>query len=440
MICTGNIITFKIIKDVLKLPFPVCYRVITGANTETKLFAISKINATDSSFEIIISPIQPAKWKNIYNIEIIAENRNSLDIDILELFEKNKIKILEYDILTTIAERKLHFKGMLDISLSINDFNLDSNHKVDVFIENEIIQKFKKINLDRNKEYNKQIKNRTVSVKCKKNSFLSVNCPKYDSENKINDERKAYFLSDKYESLEVSKGHLNIREDILNDLKLQGRKEIQGTVVSDTEEKYLKIQFLNKDQKLLYLKIKHSNIPDSKFDFCKYISWRGMGNIDIISCDNGLEDNKATIHWNALIDITKNQEAYLDLINPQKWLEYATQSGQTVKIEDIQFQYTKNLDKKRIEKKLRPKQLKIKMTFRDFIKKFSKDIIYSSIIMMFFLIAGIHFNWFSLNNLKNNAVAIFTGISVIIYNIYYGKVTFEVVRLLFNKIRNMVKS
>ena len=431
MIYIGKLNTFKIKDQSLRLKVPFYHRAATGILSGTELYAVPKINKTGQVKEIVFSPIHPKSWPYIWTFEINSSDRKGLIRDITEIFSNYNINILMHDFLTTKAEGQFHFKIIADISEFCTLESYEHTDAIKEEIEAKIAIPLRKINADPANIFTQKILDRKVTVDFKPNQYLSSNCLKeHDDDNMLPWKRKRQFLSDKCPTITVSKHCMVIKQGTIDDLELSDQTEIDGVIISDTEEKFMRLRFFNDGQKIVNLEIVHDNEPGAIFSFSDYILHTGHNNFNIIACYNRLEAQKSTCHWYAIVDVTSYPDAIFDFMNKVKWQGHSRLKELSIPVQKVAVEYSKSLlieFRKELKNEIFD-QFKRKAIFR--IKKYWGSIIWMSVIIVLLAYIGVLKNIYSSKNIATLLFAIYGVLAAIIFDIYHFKASIEVVMFL----------
>ncbi len=317
----GKIHTFSIENDRLAFMIPHYHRSSTGLLSETKLYAYPKISTLKNGFgddvlvkEIIFSPFRPMNWKSIWKLELVTKDRPGLIKDITKILKDKRINIHIQESLITNNESDFTINLIVDCNLFCKNFKNELTNELDS-LKSEMISdldnSLKTINVNVEKlEPFKFLRNNSEDEVTKRNNNL------------IGKDLLEHFYNDDYSPIGIKEKTVTLDRIILDalDINVDSKspaKIIQGTLFSDSEEKFIVLRLFDATQLLVFLDIKHSNKIGAINLFADAINNK-CDKYNIISCYNRIEDEKRVARWNVLLDVSAKPELLPSLIKEIK--------------------------------------------------------------------------------------------------------------------------
>jgi predicted amino acid-binding ACT domain protein len=283
--------------------------------------------------EVIISLFSPQNWTHIWKLEISAIDRPGLtrkitkilkDLEVNIFIQESLIANYEQDFtVSIIADFGKYFERFVVKDRKVkeipnaelwdgikNKFSVEDNEE-DFGIT---IQKFEPIkfltNISENEVVNGISENEIVDGARSSNRKNQI---EYDA--LVNFYRNP-------RPIPVKKTGIGLERYLLTALDLSDwinidLDTIQGTIFSDTEEKYIIIRFFDPKLLVAHLEIIHGNHVGAIHEFTEAIH-DIHPEYNIISSYNRIEDDAHFAHWHVLIDVTSNPtslSALIDKIN-----------------------------------------------------------------------------------------------------------------------------
>jgi len=331
----GEISEFKVQENKLQIRLPHYHRSATGLLSHTYVYAVPRIskNGTGQQLkEIILTPYAPYTWENLYRLEYKAKDKPGVNNVLTKILAQLNVNIYTQEGLTTDREN-MHTVSLI---VDIEGIKLE-NEKV----KEEIISSLSNEIKDFLSQQNVEIK----LEKIEKIRFLHDNHVSNSRHNLIEENELRNYFWKGFRSNPIKDKSVEIESDLLSDLEiinpnLKPNRSLQGTIVSDTEEKYILIRFFRPEQFVIYLDVVHKNVVGSIFKFTEIIS-SCEKNYNILSCYNRIEDVKNNAHWYVMLDVSSNPAKVLNLI---KELNDKVHHVDRVKVVD----YTENFNQKDI--------------------------------------------------------------------------------------------
>jgi len=332
--------TFEIENGQLETFLRMYHRAAMGLRTDTKVYVFPRrtplvlangepVLQDNDVREVIISPFKPRNWGNIWKLEIGTVDRPGVIRDITKILAERAVNIHIQESLITSHDQEFQVSLIADFADFIESFKElkekeSAGHSSPTWkseIEHILLNFKPAINI----------------LAFKPLRFLLNNSrgKPGDNINLITKVQKHHYYSDAYTSIWVKDKKIVFSEGVLSDLGLfdVGPKNgsVQGTIFSDTEEKFIIVRFFHKAQELVHLEIAHENQPGAISEFASLIAPGGddKDEHNIINCYNRIEDDRTTAHWNVLVDVTKNSANLPDLLQDLHKLPYV----KTVKVE-----------------------------------------------------------------------------------------------------------
>ena len=428
MFLISNISTLKLVKGQIRFRLPAYHRFVTGLRSGTKYYVIPIITAKNGIKEAIITSIPPHEWKNIFKVEVTAEDRKGLIRDITRILKDLRINIFYHDYMTTRLHGKCRFQLMLDISKAHRLPEMKDEASMLNFIETEVQAPLKKVNeYNESNEFTYDVINRNVEVKYEKNVFLNGSFLQDDAESRMPDMFRDRLLYNRLKPHEISKKEICLDEDLLGFLGLTHLKEVQCITISDSEERFIRIQFFNPDQKIVSMDIKHENLPGSIYAFSDYILRSGHDDLNILACFNRLEDSKSVSHWHAMVDISDHVHVLPDFEDINRWNEHIKNIAVDTKVYDVTLRCTKNLYHEHRRETAGIIKANIKRNFLAVLKKYARDIFYLFIIFGLVACFGIKLNWFTIGELVQSIKWFLGSAAAVLYVLYQLVVAYHLV-------------
>jgi hypothetical protein len=309
----GGIQNFRIENNSISISLPYYHRAATGLLSGAEVYAFPKISTITNAAgqetqvkEIIISPFNPKDWHNIYELDLIMDDKPGMINLITEILMKKSINIYIQESLITNDEQNFSVNLIVDV----NDFraSLGSDEEMKKNLENSLLEIGTKL-----ERYSpcRQLRNNSYEVQSKRKT------------NNVDDETLRNFYFNNH-SIQIRNKELGINKQLIQALfqDADTRVELQGTVFSDTDEKMIIVRFFNRDQLVVNFDIEHSNKLGAIFHYSSLIK-KISSSYNIISCYNRVEDVTETGHWYVMLDVSHDVEKlyvlFTELSKPDKY-------------------------------------------------------------------------------------------------------------------------
>jgi hypothetical protein len=275
-------------EDSFTLRIPTYHRAAIGLFPGTRVFFVP----ISSRRELIVTPIRPSKWGDLWKLEVDLKDIPGAVRSILESCSNHKVNILVQE---SLSDRP-------DISES------DSAHRLSLILD--LFRYESAIDGgtgDRgNDERSNGVPNYLINQLINRSSeFIRLN---RDRDRWAFDLRRMrYFYeyrrhrTDGWESNLI--GHsLQIPMNLLNDKIYLGRlpNPIACHLISDTEEKYLKIKFLHPQDKYMLISMEHREEIGAIHRFAEIIAGR---NINILNSYSRISAMDKLAFWNCFLQV-----------------------------------------------------------------------------------------------------------------------------------------
>ena len=304
------------------------HRAATGLRTGSQVYIFPRrtsINGGDTNpsqlrdddiREIIISPFKPDNWGNIWRLEVSTSDRPGVIRDITKILADRDINIQTQESLITGHEQDFQVSLIANFANFIEDFRVKKHE--------EDIEAYRKFNTWKDViVHTFESVNPTIQVL----NFQPVRFLFNNSKNQSGDEKnlvdkisKQNYYHDDYKPVSVNEKQIVVSEAALDDVKLfeiaPKSGDIQGTIFSNTEEKFIIVRFFQKQQELVHLEIAHDNQPGAIFHFTRVIAPDDNNAIghNIVNCYNRIGDDRKRAYWNVLVDVSIDSKKLPDLI------------------------------------------------------------------------------------------------------------------------------
>lgn len=317
---------------ILKVPY--YHRAAAGLLTGTTVFVLPLVH----SKEMIITPLKPDNWGDIWRIEMFLLDKPGAVRSVLETMKRNNINILleesntDCSYIKNISNSKAH-KLTLIIDLEKYNEVVDghSEHRNTIHrpnikpnrLINEIIYSSREYVLTSNNEDQWAFKFERVE-------FFFRN-----KENRLN-----------YDLIKVHRGHLRIPVNLFRSFYSTLPSELWASVTSDHDDKWIKISFLEREKRYLNLKVKHRDAVGILYKMSKELARLG---INIRSSFSRMVFAESTAEWFALLEASKDisSRSFLDffayLNDPSKDLYQSVDSFSVIEAIGFEFDINKEI-------------------------------------------------------------------------------------------------
>lgn len=310
----SGILSFKVDKRQIKVNIPFYHRVALGLITGTKVYVyprktesqVPNSNQKLDIREVVLSQFKPNKWEYIWKLEISALDSPGLTSQVTEVLEKLEVNIFiqeslianyEQDFtITIIADFKKFFERLDKVTFD----NIDE-------IKRQLETQFKPCE----GEYDFGIHIQKIEpikflTNISEKEVSKRNTQGNGSKNLVNTGVLHHYYNEAG-PIPVDEVGITLEQHLVENLKVSdftnSSNIVEGTIFSDTEEKYLIIRFFPRNQKVVHLEIIHPNLDGAIHAFTKEIN-KAHKEYNIISSYNRIDDDIFYAHWNVLIDVT----------------------------------------------------------------------------------------------------------------------------------------
>jgi predicted amino acid-binding ACT domain protein len=258
--------------------------------------------------ELILTPLSPDRWHQIKRITITCED----DVGVLNQITGTlkapefKFNIIVQEALTT--HRRDKFSVTLFVEIADGYFEEwpvsgqcdDPRDRLEAELNEQ--------NCYLETKLQESLKLKRCKVRVNELSFLdSISKEKpQDAKRGVTDEQYAQFRSSNPPTLSIDDGKITLSEELIDDLDIKN-PHYYYSMVSDTEEKYIKVLFYKDHQKTAFIDIHHT---DDVGVIAEYTRIFREARINIISCYSHPRVGKHAAHWYALVDITQKAEIF----------------------------------------------------------------------------------------------------------------------------------
>lgn len=309
----GEISEFEVSGNSLVVRIPHYHRSASGLLSQTHVFTVPRIseNAEGKHIkEIILTPYLPNSWANLYRVEYKARDKPGVNSVLTKILANLSINIYTQESLTTDRELIHTISLIVDISAFDEKDKTDDEDRI-TYLSKRIKSHLDQQNVDLDLERIEEIQF------LHDNYYPSENCP-----NLIQKEYLRHYFWSALRSNPIAKKSVEIKDDVLKHLDLVGDgfktiRSLKGTIVSDTEDKYILIRFFRLDQYVIYLDVVHRNVIGLISQFTEIIS-QNEENYNILSCYSRIEDVKNNAHWYVMLDVSSKPASVLNMLRELK--------------------------------------------------------------------------------------------------------------------------
>lgn len=299
----GGIQNFRIDNNSISIKLPYYHRAATGLLSGAEVYIYPKISTIKNANgqetqvkEIIISPFHPNDWYNIYELELIMDDKPGMINLITKILKEKNINIHIQESLITNDEQNFSVSLIVDVKDYSNSLKIMGNNEKNM--HEDLSNSFKEISITLEKFMPcKQLRNNSKEVQMNKKT------------NYVENDTLKHFYSNNYHAIQIINKQLIIGKQIIQALfqGVDSNHEIQGTVFSDTNEKMIIVRFFNRDQHVVHFDIQHENKLGAIFLYSSLIKETSIS-YNIISCYNRIENTTETAHWYVLLDVSHDIE------------------------------------------------------------------------------------------------------------------------------------
>ncbi len=287
---------------VWKVKIPQYHRASIGyiSNTTSVYYTYIKSKHGDEphNFELILTNIASIDWHMVRRISITMEECVGAVYALSSALKSLSINVL-FEEAITIETDNTHIITVI-VNLKNYISNHVANHSTDDEINESIIQKLKvELASYITQQLETSVEFTSADFHVSKLDFLHSlsNTPNQRKNHKIQP-----IQYDKYaeQVIRIEDGFTCINQNLKKILRLEDT--FYYTIVSDTEEKYAKILFLNKNNSYIYIDVHHTNEYGA---ISKYTEIIKKYHCNILASYSNQQISKDTAHWYALIDVAK---------------------------------------------------------------------------------------------------------------------------------------
>jgi uncharacterized protein with ACT and thioredoxin-like domain len=310
----SGIHTFERINDELVVKLETWHKTSQGLFPETKVYAFPHwrdLGRGKVIKEIIISTFPPSRWPHLWHLEFLSPDAPGVIMTIAHILRKKSINIYIQESLVANSANEFKVSLLVDLEHYINALKsenkiLRENSELK-FLQDQIKSDLKS-SINELKELKEQDVKLEISL-AEPVNYLAEKCV-YDIRDQVDQDRLKDYQSHDYMPISVKNDQISIPIHIQHDLKLLNQNEtIQGTIFSDSEDKYLIIRLFNPKDCVAFIDIEHKNMLGAIERFSTIIFNECHDHkYNIISAYNRVKDIQDTCHWYALIDVTSNPE------------------------------------------------------------------------------------------------------------------------------------
>jgi hypothetical protein len=318
------------------------HRVNIGMMRKAKFFGFLYFNQQENIRELITSPVPPEQWKYVYRIALTAEDRSGLINHIAGILHTARVNILWHDFQKNSFDGTAVFTIMINMSRALAKFH----GTVAEFVETMIKIPLSNVNTQAKKGKKKlidRVMDRRVVVTClpnlQPNGDLALNVK---LEGLIVAETEE-LANDFFIPLHATKKGIVLNGPLIKALDLREGSIIQYTTISDSNDRFMHIRFFPQNRYLVYLEIKHRDVPGSIHKFSEYILSLGI-TFNILSCYNRMESIDDVAYWNIILDVSSNPDCIDKLLDQELWNEFEQKKfGTNIEVFDINADFTQNI-------------------------------------------------------------------------------------------------
>lgn len=333
----GGIDTFRFEPKGMTVKIAPYHRSATGLLSKTKVYLLPRIAHDGKIREVVVCPFHPRSWAYIWTLEVSSTDRPGLIRDITKILRDEDVNIFIQESPITNYDQDFTVSLVADFYKYFRKRDNSINGKIKPKQLIEFKMEIKRLFEAANPHGDKKIEvDRFEQIK-----FLIANSEEVDKRtNAVDADVLNQYYAAGYRSIGIEQKALLIEDRLLRDLELREfvdeAEYIQGTLFSDSEEKFFIVRFFSNNQLVVSLEITHANSIGAIHKFTDTIH-NINEKYNIISCYNRIQDDQDAALWYVLIDVTDNFEQVPALIKNLRGISNPT-------VQDVRvLDYTESL-------------------------------------------------------------------------------------------------
>ena len=285
----------------------------------------------------ILTPFHPANWGQIFQLNCHYRcDKPGLINALTKALAKVFVNIQDLAFLTEGLHEPCSFEIGIDLTVAFREFKIIGDPvRQSNFIKSHIIGPLRKINKQLAGRFSKQGR-----VTISKNKYLN-------GENLKSDVPAAIYqliTNDGFEPSVVYRDQVLLTNLQFSSVGISLDEKAEYFTVVNPQERYIKFQRIPQRDSLISLTIDHENAPGALESITQNIGVLGNGKFNILKTSNRFMGSKGACRFTAIVDLTPNPEAILELSKKESWVNQARLLERSFNIYDIDIRWSRNFD------------------------------------------------------------------------------------------------